>query len=96
MAVATHPRVQWVRLTQQPNQTVLCQCGVCGAAGTASSAQQIEAFAGQHAEHQSSPTHYGAGDVIAGVTHRMGIKPCTPCEQRRRMLNGVLPRLWRR
>lgn len=96
MAAAYHPRVRWVRLTQLPNGTVICQCDVCQQSAVANTAGHIEAFAGQHAQHQSSPTHYGAGDVIAGVTHRMGIKPCTPCEQRRRMLNGVLPRLWRR
>jgi hypothetical protein len=32
----------------------------------------------------------GAGDVIANVTRAIGIKPCTPCEQRRRALNQLL------
>lgn len=96
MAVAYHPRVRWVRLTQLPNGAVVCQCEACRNDAIASTKQDIEAFAAQHAQHQSSPTHYGAGDVVAGITSAMGIEPCTPCERRRQMLNGALPRLFRR
>jgi hypothetical protein len=32
----------------------------------------------------------GAGDVIATVTTRLGIKPCSPCHKRRDQLNQVL------
>lgn len=96
MRTAHHPRVQWVILTQYGPTSVVCQCQACGASSNAASPRDIEAFATQHAQHQSSPTHYGAGDLVAGATKAMGFKPCTPCEQRRRQLNGLLPRLWRR
>lgn len=32
----------------------------------------------------------GAGDAVANVTKAFGVKPCTPCEQRRRWLNQRL------
>lgn len=31
----------------------------------------------------------GAGDVIANITKAVGLKPCTPCEQRRQQLNRL-------
>ena len=33
----------------------------------------------------------GLGDVIASATKAVGIKPCTSCEERRKMLNGMMP-----
>lgn len=30
----------------------------------------------------------GAGDVVKEITQAAGVKPCTPCEQRRRALNA--------
>ena len=33
----------------------------------------------------------GLGDVVAKATKRLGIKPCTPCEERRRLLNRLVP-----
>jgi hypothetical protein len=32
----------------------------------------------------------GLGDVVAAMTKAVGIKPCGPCEQRRRLLNERL------
>lgn len=32
----------------------------------------------------------GAGDVVKKVTTALGIKPCTPCEERRKRLNKAL------
>jgi hypothetical protein len=32
----------------------------------------------------------GAGDVVKKVADVLGIKPCTPCEERRKRLNRVL------
>lgn len=64
--------------------------------GTAQAADQ---FARVHSAHQSAapqPTHYGAGDLIAKATGALGIKPCSPCEARRRALNGLLPNVWKR
>jgi len=33
----------------------------------------------------------GLGDVIASATKAVGIQPCNSCEQRRKMLNGMMP-----
>ncbi len=32
----------------------------------------------------------GAGDVVKAATSAVGIKPCTPCEERRKRMNGAL------
>ena len=31
----------------------------------------------------------GVGDIIAGVTGKMGLKPCKKCEERRKALNRL-------
>lgn len=54
----------------------------------------LEAFMSAHQAHQSaSPTHMGAGDVVAAATKRLGMTPCSPCEARRRALNQLVPRV---
>jgi hypothetical protein len=35
-------------------------------------------------------TETGAGDIVAKMTARLGIKPCTPCQKRREQLNQAL------
>jgi len=32
----------------------------------------------------------GAGDVVKAATSAVGVKPCTPCEERRRKMNEAL------
>jgi hypothetical protein len=32
----------------------------------------------------------GAGDVVKAATSAVGVKPCTPCEERRKRMNGAL------
>ncbi len=32
----------------------------------------------------------GAGDVVKAATSAVGVKPCTPCEERRRKMNQAL------
>ncbi len=32
----------------------------------------------------------GAGDVVKAATVAAGVKPCTPCEERRRRMNASL------
>lgn len=32
----------------------------------------------------------GAGDVVKAATGAVGIQPCTPCEERRKRMNGAL------
>lgn len=96
MQTAAHPRVQWVHLHQQPDGSIVCACNVCHVQAHARSPREVEAFASQHAAHQSSATHYGAGDLVAGVTGALGMKPCSPCEARRLAMNRMLPNLFRR
>lgn len=66
--------------------------------GAGAPAIGADRFAQVHSAHQqaSAPSHYGLGDVIAGMTKAVGIKPCTPCQKRQQQLNGMLPRLFRR
>lgn len=91
-----HPQVRWV-LWQATPQGFVVRCNVCGQSASAGDPTGVHAFARDHAQHESqSPTHYGAGDAVAAVTKRLGIEPCTPCEARRRALNGMFPNLWRR
>lgn len=98
MSVVQHPNVSWILCEQSAPGVFRCVCQVCKAAMQGGgSAQAADAFARTHAAHQSaSPTHYGAGDLIAKATGALGIKPCSPCEARRRALNGLLPSVWRR
>lgn len=97
---------QWISYSVEPMvdtytgrqvQIASVECEVCGEwtqapPGTA----DVARFIRQHSEHRSSDTHYGLGDVIAGATKAVGVEPCTPCEERRRQLNALLPNLWRR
>ena len=101
MAAVQHPHVPWVHCEQTHTSwrgaVFVCRCQVCGAESQAAYAPGADQFAAAHAQHQSAaPTHYGAGDLIAKATGALGIAPCTPCEARRRQLNGMLPRVWKR
>lgn len=33
----------------------------------------------------------GAGDLVAAVTHAVGIRPCGGCQKRRQRLNAAIP-----
>jgi len=94
-----HPNVSWVLCGQSiGGSSWQCSCQVCGAQmGSFGSAQAADAFARVHSAHQSaSPTHYGLGDLIAKATSAVGIKPCSPCEARRRAMNGAFPQVLRK
>lgn len=94
-AVQRHPTVSWV-LVVPAGRAARVHCEVCGASATIG-ARSVEAFAHQHRAHRSSaPGYHGAGDAVAALTGRLGMTPCTPCEQRRMALNRMVPRLWRR
>lgn len=93
-----HPNVSWITCDAIAGGLFVCRCDVCGVAmqGPAP-AMQADAFARAHAAHESaSPTHYGLGDLAARATSAIGIKPCSPCEARRRALNGLMPQVMRR
>lgn len=78
------------------------RCEACGAATTAASPQQADAFSHAHAQHRSaSATHLGLGDAVAKVAQpiaRVLGRPtsCTPCEARKAGLNRMVPNFWRR
>ena len=91
-----HPRVTWIQYVKL-TQGFAVRCTVCGEQATTGALNGVEAFAQNHQEHRSAaPGHYGAGDLVASATKALGIAPCTPCEARRRQLNGLFPRAWRR
>ena len=97
----THPNVSWIECHDAgPSAPArfLCVCRVCGAQQQEyGSGQAADLFARAHAAHQSaSPTHYGLGDLVAKATGALGIKPCSPCEARRRAMNGAFPQVMRR
>lgn len=84
---------------QQPNVVlagrfadgrVALRCRVCGEQWVVMTQMQQQAFIQAHL-HPA----VGLGDVIAAGTSAVGIKPCSPCEERRRRLNQMFP-LWRR
>lgn len=82
--------VPWVFVGVQ-GQTLVAQCQACGAEGAGDEAT-INAFADQHAAHtSSSPTHYGAGDLVATTAKLLGFTGCAPCEQRRMAMNQAVP-----
>lgn len=91
-----HPQVRWVQW-QPIAGGIAVRCDVCGAAGSVPSPQAADAFAAQHAAHQSAARgHYGLGDMVARATSALGATPCKPCEQRRHDWNQRFPRVWRR
>ncbi len=96
--VVRHPNVSWVNCQVGPRGAFRCVCLVCKAAmAEFGSGQAADAFARAHAAHQSeNPTHYGLGDLIAKATGALGIKPCSPCEARRREANRMFPQVMRR
>ncbi len=98
MSTVSHPVVSWVLCQQVAAGVFVCQCTVCGQRmGQASSAAGADQFAELHSAHESaSSTHFGLGDFIAKLTGKVGLKPCSACERRRRQLNGLAPRVFRR
>lgn len=87
------PAVPWV-LVQNQGSYIHCYCKICGLRAHAVTEHDLDAFMDAHEAHQSaSPTHLGAGDVIAAATKRLGVTPCSPCEARRRALNQAIPRV---
>jgi hypothetical protein len=48
------------------------------------------------ARMQPTPRQPGLGDVIAGATKAVGIKPCGKCQQRQAALNRATPSYVRR
>lgn len=91
-----HPDVSWIQCQAVGPGLFVCRCTVCGQqmaqAGTAEAADQ---FADLHSAHESA-SGWGLGDIIAKLTGAVGLKPCAACERRRRQLNGLAPRVFKR
>jgi hypothetical protein len=45
---------------------------------------------------ETPPPGPGLGDVVAGATKAIGIKPCGKCQKRRQAMNKATPRCARR
>lgn len=91
-----HQQIPWVDAQQQGTKIVV-RCEVCSTVVTVDTPAQANQVALAHKEHRSAAAgHYGAGDAIAAATKAMGISACTPCEKRRQMLNGMLPKVFPR
>ena len=48
------------------------------------------------AAHSSAQGHGGLGDLLRGLTKKLGFGECTPCAKRQAALNGMAPRVFRR
>ncbi len=91
-----HPGVSWVLWSQTP-LGISVACEVCRQSATAPSLPAVDAFASAHREHRTTQaqTHFALGDAVAAATKAVGLKACTPCEQRRMALNALIPRRFR-
>ena len=79
------------------------KCHGCGAVSYfVSPERELPFFAQEHSgcgarmQRPQIAGYGGLGDAIAAGTQALGIKPCTPCERRRAMLNRAAPRVFRR
>ena len=91
-----HPIVPWISCNQIQAGVFICRCTVCGQSMAQPGATQAaDEFADLHSAHESA-SGWGLGDIIAKLTGAVGLKPCTACERRRRQLNGLAPRVFRR
>jgi hypothetical protein len=53
-------------------------------------------FAHFVATHSAAQGHGGLGDLVRGVTRKLGFGECTPCAKRQAAFNRMAPRLYRR
>lgn len=83
------------RRTHQGTQLL---CSICRVAAVPQDELQAQRFLHEH-EHPVQPVDprfYGAGDLVARATGALGIEQCSPCQERQRRLNAILPRVLRR
>jgi len=87
---------QWIRVRTR-NGRRIAVCDVCGAAAGVPTRLHLNSFATKHKAHQSAQRGWmGAGDVVHAAASKLGIETCTPCEKRRRKMNRMMPKFWRR
>lgn len=96
MAMGALMEAPWISLQRFPGGAIM-HCKACGAGGRMNGEDAVRRFTAEHSEHNGpSPSHYGAGDLIAKVTKAVGISGCAECEKRRVRANRALPRVMKR
>ena len=91
-----HPSVSWVQYQPVGDGSFEAWCDACEA-GMQGDGYEVDAFAAQHAAHQSpAPGYRGLGDLVASAAGAFGFESCEPCEERRIAMNQWAPRVWRR
>ena len=87
---------RWIRVGMKGGRRVAV-CDVCGKGAQVPTQAHLSAFSSRHASHESAQEGWmGAGDVVAAAASRLGIEACTPCEKRRRRMNKMAPKFWKR
>lgn len=89
-----HPRLSWILVGAHPQGGFVVRNTRTGQEVFAPTQQAV---ANAAASMSSAVGYGGLGDVVAGVTKRLGFSGgCTPCAQRQAQLNGLFPRVFRR
>lgn len=88
-----HQQVPWVVIQPLPGGCADVLNERTGARARVCTQIQLHEFAAAAA---STPGRVGAGDAVAAVTSRLGIKKCAPCAQRQAALNRMFPGLFKR
>jgi hypothetical protein len=87
------PRFPWITLVRQPGGRALVRNSRTGASALVADQGALAQFI---AQNSAAPGYGGLGDAVRGVTKRLGFGECTPCARRQAMLNGLMPRVFRR
>jgi len=85
----------WIKAASHGHQVAL-MCEVCGVRAVANTRVDVNAFLMEHNSHYSEDGWVGVGDAVHRAASAVGVKPCKPCERRRRKMNSWFPRLWKR
>ena len=86
-------RLPWIQVGEHPQGGFVVADSRTGERAYAPTRDHVHSFA---AAHSAQPGYRGLGDVVRGVTKRLGIGECSPCARRHAALNAVMPRVFRR
>lgn len=92
----------WLHLGYTSDHRFVGRCDVCNEQQLLPTAQHVQAFITAHANHTSEAAGWlGAGDLVhasVAAARRAGlpVKPCAPCEKRRKRMNRLAPKMWRK
>ena len=88
--------MHWIK-TGFKNGFPIVVCEVCEEAKVVPTEVALGTFVDAHSNHYSQAEGWmGAGDAIHAAAKRLGIMTCTPCEQRRRAMNRMMPRVFKK